>query len=43
MEETIYTLQEFMLHTETNTYILVGVYLLAIVGFWLFLTARDEE
>ncbi len=43
MEETIYTLQEFMLHTETNTYILLGVYLLTIVGFWLFLTARDEE
>jgi len=43
MEGTIYTLQEFMFRTETITYILIVAALLAITGFWLFLTGRDED
>jgi len=39
----IHTLQDFMLHTENNTYILMGVYLVCMVGFWMFLTQKDEE
>jgi nitrogen regulatory protein PII-like uncharacterized protein len=41
--ETIYTLQDFMLHTKNITYVLIVVALLGITGFWLFLTDRDEE
>jgi len=41
--ETIYTLQEFMLHTKNITYVLIVAALLGISGFWLFLTGRDEE
>ena len=41
--ETIYTLQEFMLHTKNITYVLIVAALLGIAGFWLFLTGRDEE
>lgn len=39
----IYTLQEFMLHTHNVIYLLAGVSLVAITGFWLFLTGRDED
>ncbi len=43
MEGTIYTLQEFMFRTETITYILIVAALLAMTGFWLFLTGKDED
>jgi hypothetical protein len=43
MEGAIHTLQEFMFHTETITYLLIVAALIAITGFWLFLTGRDEE
>ncbi len=43
MENTIYTLQEYMLHTESITYIIMGLSLFCVVGFWLFLTKYDEE
>ena len=43
MHETIYTLQEFMLQTETTTYIILAITLFALLGFWHFLTERDEE
>jgi hypothetical protein len=43
MEETIHTLQEFMLHTETITYIIMAISLVAVLGFWLFLNERDEN
>jgi hypothetical protein len=43
MEGAIYTLQEFMLYTETITYLLIVAALIAITGFWLFLTGRDED
>ncbi len=41
--KTIYTLQEFMLHTENITYVLIVAALLGITGFWLFLTERDDD
>ena len=41
--ETIYTLQDFMLHTKNITYVLMVAALLGITAFWLFLTGRDEE
>ena len=41
--ETIYTLQEFMLHTKNITYILIVAALLGITGFWLFLTGRGDD
>ena len=43
MEGAIHTLHEFMFHTETITYLLIVAALIAITGFWLFLTVRDEE
>ena len=43
MGEEIYTLQEYMLHTESVTYIIMGLSLICIVGFWLFLTQMDED
>ena len=41
--ESINTLQEFMLHTKSITYVLIVAALLGITGFWLFLTDRDDE
>ena len=41
--ETIYTLQEFMLHTKNVTYVIMVLALLGITGFWLFLTEQDDE
>ncbi|MGD2272050.1 MAG: hypothetical protein PVI06_16735 [Desulfobacterales bacterium] len=43
MEGAIHTLHEFMFRTETITYILIVAALIAVTGFWLFLTGRDEE
>jgi len=43
MKETFFTLQDFLLHTETITYILIGLSLPLILGFWIFLTGRDED
>jgi hypothetical protein len=43
MEGTIHTLHEFMLRTESITYILIVAGLIGITLFWRFLTERDEE
>ncbi|MDA3916405.1 MAG: hypothetical protein PF690_05475 [Deltaproteobacteria bacterium] len=43
MEDTIYTLQDFMLHTESITYIIMGISLICVVGFWFFLTGTEED
>lgn len=37
------TLHEFMLHTKAVLYILVVTILAGYVGFWAFLTERDED
>jgi len=43
MESGIQTLQEYMFHTESITYILIVGALLGITFFWLFLSQRDDE
>ena len=43
MENTIYTLQEYMLHTENITYLLIVAALIAITFFYRFLTERDDD
>lgn len=41
--DTIHTLHEFMLHSKTMTYIVMALVLLAITGFWFFLSGRDDD
>ncbi len=43
MDGVYYTLQEFLAHTESVTYILILATLLGIAGFWYFLTGGDED
>jgi hypothetical protein len=43
METVFYTLHDFMLHTKTNTYILLAIILVVMPLFWRFLTDRDEK
>ncbi len=43
MGETIFTLHEFMLQTETITYIIVAISFFVILFFWIFLTKFDDE
>ena len=43
METTIHTLQEYMLHTETTTYIIIVAALIGITFFYRFLTERDDD
>ena len=43
MENAFYTLQDFMVFTKGAAYLLMGVILLGVLGFWLYLTGRDEE
>ncbi|MGD2099082.1 MAG: hypothetical protein PVG35_16010 [Desulfobacterales bacterium] len=43
MEESIHTLQEYLFHTETITYILIVGALLGFTFFYLFLSQRDDD
>jgi len=43
MEGTIHTLQDYMLHTENITYILIVAALIGITFFFRFLTDRDDD
>ena len=43
MESTIHTLQEYMLHTESITYIIIVAALIGITFFYRFLTERDDD
>ena len=43
METAFYSLHEFMIRTESVTYILIVAALLGITGFWLFLSGRDQD
>ena len=43
METTINTLQEYMLHTETITYIIIVAALIGMTFFYRFLTDRDDD
>lgn len=42
MEPSFYTLQDFMVHTKAVVYVLMGLSLAGIVGFWFFLTGKEE-
>ena len=43
MERVFYTLQEFMTHAESVTYLLVIATLAGMTLFWLFLTGKDQD
>lgn len=38
-----HTLQEYLIHTEGVTYILIVLTLVSLAGFWFFLTGRDDN
>ena len=41
--EVIHTLHEFMFRTESITYIIIVIALIAWPFFWRFLNASDED
>jgi hypothetical protein len=43
MGHVFYTLQNFMTHTESVTYLLVIATLVGMALFWLFLTGKDKD
>jgi hypothetical protein len=43
METTIHTLQDYMLHTESITYIIIVAALIGITFFYRFLIERDDD
>ena len=43
MDGIFYTLQEFMTHTKGVTYLLIIAILLGMLGFWNFLSEKDED
>jgi hypothetical protein len=43
MDTVFHSLHDFMLCTESITYILIVVALIGITGFWLFLSGSDEK
>jgi hypothetical protein len=43
MGQEFYTLHDFMLFTKGATYYLMGGIVLSVLGFWLYLTGRDED
>ena len=43
METIFYTLHDYMLHTESITYIILGGILIGFLLFWRFLTGRDTK
>lgn len=43
MESIYYTLQDFLTHTESITYLLIIGSLIGITWFWCFLTGNDER
>ena len=43
MENNFYTLHDFMVYTKGAAYYLMGLIVLGVLGFWLYLTGRDEE
>ncbi len=43
MDTIFYTLHDFLLHSKSVTYILIGGILIGLMLFWIFLTGRDEK
>jgi hypothetical protein len=36
-------LHDFMVYTKGAAYYLMGLMILGILGFWLYITGRDED
>lgn len=43
METVFYTLHDFLLHSKSITYMLMGGILVGLMLFWFFLSGRDEK
>jgi hypothetical protein len=43
MENQFYTLHDFIVYTKGAVYYLMGFMVLGILGFWLYITGRDED
>lgn len=43
MGTLFYTLHDFLLHSKSITYMLMGAILVGLLLFWLFLSGRDEK
>lgn len=43
MGTMIYTLQDFMTHSKSITYLVMGATLIVFLLFWSFLTGRDKK
>lgn len=43
MDSIFYSLQDFMVFTKGIVYILMGLGVLGLLGYWIFLTGRDEK
>lgn len=43
MEHDIYTLHEFMLFTKSQLYPLAAVFLVVLLGFWIYLTGGEKQ
>ena len=43
MENNFTTLHDFLLYTKGAAYYLMGLMILGILGFWLYITGRDED
>jgi hypothetical protein len=43
MENQFYTLHDFLVYTKGAAYYLMGLSVIAILGFWLYITGRDED
>lgn len=43
MESIFYSLHDFMVCTKGMVYILMGLGVLGLLGYWIFLTGRDEN
>jgi hypothetical protein len=41
--ENFYTLHDFLVYTKGAAYYLMGAMLLGFLGFWFFITGRDED
>jgi len=41
--EPIHTLQDYLINVEATVYIILGVYLIGIIGFWHYLSGRNED
>ncbi len=43
IDNIFYYMQDFMLCTKTLTYIFMGLGLVGLCCYWLFLSGRDED